>query len=189
MRFPLSLTADHGRLHGPKKLTRHEALPAGADARAAARLQPDLHRLRPDPRVRVDDQGEAHASRSAWRRSTSAGAPIVCICGGEPMIYPRDRRAGRAASCKRRKHIYLCTNGMFIRKKLARVQADVAASSSTSTSTAWRRRTTSPSSARASSRRPSRASRPPRRPASWSARTPPSTRRPTWTRSTRCSPT
>jgi hopanoid biosynthesis associated radical SAM protein HpnH len=45
------------------------------------------------------------------------GAPIVSICGGEPMIYPE---IGRLTSeiLKRKKHIYLCTNGMFIRKRL-----------------------------------------------------------------------
>ena len=45
------------------------------------------------------------------------GAPIVSICGGEPMIYPE---IGQLVSglLKRRKHIYLCTNGMFTRKRL-----------------------------------------------------------------------
>jgi hopanoid biosynthesis associated radical SAM protein HpnH len=45
------------------------------------------------------------------------GAPIVSICGGEPLIYPEiGRLAGEILAQK--KHIYLCTNGMFIRKKL-----------------------------------------------------------------------
>src|SRR5579864_3687674 len=45
------------------------------------------------------------------------GAPIVSICGGEPLIYPE---IGRLTSeiLARKKHIYLCTNGMFIKKKL-----------------------------------------------------------------------
>jgi len=45
------------------------------------------------------------------------GAPIVSICGGEPFIYPD---LGRLVSeiLDRKKHIYLCTNGMFIRKRL-----------------------------------------------------------------------
>jgi hopanoid biosynthesis associated radical SAM protein HpnH len=46
------------------------------------------------------------------------GAPIVSICGGEPMIYPEIGRLVREI-LRRRKHIYLCTNGMFIRKRLA----------------------------------------------------------------------
>ncbi len=45
------------------------------------------------------------------------GAPIVSICGGEPMIYPEIGRLTREI-LKRRKHIYLCTNGMFIKKKI-----------------------------------------------------------------------
>ena len=45
------------------------------------------------------------------------GAPIVSICGGEPLIYPEiGRLAGEILA--RNKHIYLCTNGMFIRKRL-----------------------------------------------------------------------
>jgi hopanoid biosynthesis associated radical SAM protein HpnH len=46
-----------------------------------------------------------------------AGAPIVSICGGEPLIYP-EIGALVHGILKRRKHIYLCTNGMFIRRKL-----------------------------------------------------------------------
>src|SRR3989442_3742402 len=45
------------------------------------------------------------------------GAPIVSLCGGEPMIYPEIGRLVRSI-LQRRKHIYLCTNGMFIVKKL-----------------------------------------------------------------------
>jgi hopanoid biosynthesis associated radical SAM protein HpnH len=45
------------------------------------------------------------------------GAPIVSICGGEPMIYPDIGPLVRGI-LKRRKHIYLCTNGMFIERKL-----------------------------------------------------------------------
>jgi hopanoid biosynthesis associated radical SAM protein HpnH len=46
-----------------------------------------------------------------------AGAPIVSICGGEPLIYP-DIGPLVKGILKRRKHIYLCTNGMFIKKRL-----------------------------------------------------------------------
>src|SRR3954466_12104037 len=46
------------------------------------------------------------------------GAPCVSICGGEPMIYPAIEELV-AKILERKKHIYLCTNGMFIRKKLA----------------------------------------------------------------------
>ncbi len=45
------------------------------------------------------------------------GAPIVSICGGEPTIYPE---LGKLVSelLARKRHIYLCTHGMFIRRRL-----------------------------------------------------------------------
>ena len=45
------------------------------------------------------------------------GAPIVSICGGEPFLYP-EIAALCARLIERGKHIYLCTNGMFVRKRL-----------------------------------------------------------------------
>src|SRR5262249_20347255 len=47
-----------------------------------------------------------------------AGAPIVSICGGEPMIYPQIGTLVHQI-LRRRKHVYLCTNGMFIKRNLA----------------------------------------------------------------------
>ena len=51
------------------------------------------------------------------------GAPVVSICGGEPMMYPQigDLVAG---ILKRNRYIYLCTNGMFIKKRLKEFQPD-----------------------------------------------------------------
>lgn len=48
---------------------------------------------------------------------TECGAPIVSICGGEPLIYPEivelvDR------TLKLGKHIYLCTNGLLLEERL-----------------------------------------------------------------------
>jgi hopanoid biosynthesis associated radical SAM protein HpnH len=45
------------------------------------------------------------------------GAPIVSICGGEPMLYP-EIGALAAKLVERSKTIYLCTNGMFVQKRL-----------------------------------------------------------------------
>jgi hopanoid biosynthesis associated radical SAM protein HpnH len=45
------------------------------------------------------------------------GAPIVSICGGEPMIYPGLEELV-AKTLANGKFIYLCTNGMFIKKKI-----------------------------------------------------------------------
>jgi hopanoid biosynthesis associated radical SAM protein HpnH len=45
------------------------------------------------------------------------GAPIVSICGGEPLLYPEiETLIGRLTAD--RKHVYLCTNGVLLEKKL-----------------------------------------------------------------------
>lgn len=45
-------------------------------------------------------------------------APIVSLCGGEPLIYPEiEQLAGEILA--RRKHIYLCTNGVLLTRKLS----------------------------------------------------------------------
>ena len=51
------------------------------------------------------------------------GAPMVSICGGEPMMYPQIGELV-AGILERNKHIYLCTNGMFIRKRIHEFTAD-----------------------------------------------------------------
>jgi MoaA/NifB/PqqE/SkfB family radical SAM enzyme len=44
-------------------------------------------------------------------------APMISICGGEPLIYPHieDLVAGLLAQ---KRIVYICTNGMFMRKKM-----------------------------------------------------------------------
>ncbi len=49
------------------------------------------------------------------------GAPVVSICGGEPLIYPEIGELA-ARIIERKKHIYLCTNGMIIEKRLHEFQ-------------------------------------------------------------------
>ena len=51
------------------------------------------------------------------------GAPMVSICGGEPMMYPQIGELV-AGILERNKHIYLCTNGMFIEKRLHEFKPD-----------------------------------------------------------------
>ena len=45
------------------------------------------------------------------------GAPIVSVCGGEPLLYAEIGPLV-AELLARGKHIYLCTNGMLLRKRL-----------------------------------------------------------------------
>src|SRR5437868_4090005 len=45
------------------------------------------------------------------------GAPMVSICGGEPLIYPKIEELIDGL-LKQRRIVYVCTNGMFMRKKM-----------------------------------------------------------------------
>ncbi len=55
--------------------------------------------------------------------SDECGAPVVSICGGEPLIYPEIGRLAREI-LDRGRHIILCTNGMFVRKRLHEFKPD-----------------------------------------------------------------
>src|SRR4026208_2210134 len=45
------------------------------------------------------------------------GAPMVWICGGEPLIYPKIEELV-AGLLEQQRIVYVCTNGMFMRKKM-----------------------------------------------------------------------
>src|SRR5437762_1844515 len=116
MRFPLSLTTTMVGYIAKKKITRQKRFPL------VLMLEP-LHacnltctgcgRIREYSQTIKDKLSVEECLASV----DEAGAPIVSICGGEPMIYPEIGRLVREI-LKRRKHIYLCTNGMFIQKRL-----------------------------------------------------------------------
>ncbi|PWU08353.1 MAG: hopanoid biosynthesis associated radical SAM protein HpnH [Verrucomicrobia bacterium] len=44
-------------------------------------------------------------------------APMVSICGGEPLIYPHIEALVQGV-LRQRRVVYICTNGMFMRKKM-----------------------------------------------------------------------
>src|SRR6059058_4836507 len=44
-------------------------------------------------------------------------APMVSICGGEPLIYPKIEELV-AGLLEQSRIVYVCTNGMFMRKKM-----------------------------------------------------------------------
>ena len=116
MRFPLSLTTDMAGYMIKKKLWREKRFPL------VLMLEP-LHACN----LTCTGCGRIREYESTIKEKLSvdeclesvdqAGAPIVSICGGEPLIYPQIGELVRGI-LKRRKHIYLCTNGMFIQKKL-----------------------------------------------------------------------
>ena len=51
------------------------------------------------------------------------GAPIVSVCGGEPLVYkPVDQLIQELIA--RKKYVYLCTNGMFLERFWDRIPPD-----------------------------------------------------------------
>lgn len=116
MRFPLSLTARMVGHIGRHKLARTPRFPL------VLMLEP-LHACNLTctgcGRIReYEDTIKEKLSLAECLASVEeAGAPIVSICGGEPMIYPEIGELVRGI-LKKGKHIYLCTNGMFIARKL-----------------------------------------------------------------------
>src|SRR5213078_3177368 len=49
--------------------------------------------------------------------ATECEAPMVSICGGEPLIYPKIEELVDGI-LKQGRIVYICTNGMFMRKKM-----------------------------------------------------------------------
>src|SRR5438552_1910416 len=49
--------------------------------------------------------------------AAECNAPMVSICGGEPTIYPKIEELV-AGLLEQRRIVYICTNGMFMRKKM-----------------------------------------------------------------------
>src|SRR5258706_10562254 len=49
--------------------------------------------------------------------ATECDAPMVSICGGEPLIYPKIEEL-IAGLLGQGRIVYVCTNGMFMRKKM-----------------------------------------------------------------------
>jgi hopanoid biosynthesis associated radical SAM protein HpnH len=116
MRFPLSLTTSMAGYLARKKLNREKRFPL------VLMLEP-LHACNLTctgcGRIREysDSIKDKLSVSECLRAVDEANAPIVSICGGEPLIYPEIGKLVRGI-LNRRKHIYLCTNGMFIRKRL-----------------------------------------------------------------------
>jgi len=116
VRFPLSMTVRLGKYIAGKRLRGIEKFPL------VLMLEP-LHacnltctgcgRIR-EYKETIRDQISVE---QCLRAIDECGAPIVSICGGEPMIYKPLAELVRQI-LKRGKHIYLCTNGMFIQRRL-----------------------------------------------------------------------
>jgi len=116
MRFPLSLTRSMagylmrqrlaGRRRFPLVLMLEPLHACNLECAGCGRIREyrdTLHR-----RLELDE---------CLAAAEECGAPIVSICGGEPLIYPEigplvEQLIGRG------RHVYLCTNGTLLEKKL-----------------------------------------------------------------------
>jgi hopanoid biosynthesis associated radical SAM protein HpnH len=116
MRFPLQLTATTTRYIAGKRLRRVDKFPL------VMMLEP-LHacNLTCTGCGRIREYKSTITQKLTVEQCLAAsdecGAPIVSICGGEPTIYPELPRLLRELRA-RGKHVYLCTHGMFIRKRM-----------------------------------------------------------------------
>jgi len=116
MRFPFSLTRSMTAYMLRKKLAGEKRFPL------VLMLEP-LHacNLSCAGCGRIREYADTIKSRLTVRQCLDAidecGAPITSICGGEPLIYPEiEELVGKILAL--RKHIYLCTNGLLLEKKL-----------------------------------------------------------------------
>jgi hopanoid biosynthesis associated radical SAM protein HpnH len=116
MRFPISLTSKMAGYLLKKKLRGERRFPL------VLMLEP-LHacNLTCTGCGRIREYAQTIKTKLSIDECLAAvdecGAPVVSICGGEPMIYPGIEELV-AKILERGKHIYLCTNGMFTKKKL-----------------------------------------------------------------------
>jgi hopanoid biosynthesis associated radical SAM protein HpnH len=120
MRFPLEMTTRIAGYVARKKVSRTEKFPM------VLMLEP-LHACN----LTCTGCGRIREYESSIKQKLSikecldsvdeCGAPVVSICGGEPMIYPGIGELV-AKILERKKVVYLCTNGMFIRKKLGELK-------------------------------------------------------------------
>ena len=116
MRFPLSLTRSMTAYLLRKKLAGQKRFPL------VLMLEP-LHacNLSCTGCGRIREYAETMHRRLSVEQCLAAvaecGAPIVSVCGGEPLIYPEIETLVESL-VSRRKHVYLCTNGTLLEKKL-----------------------------------------------------------------------
>ena len=116
MRFPLSLTASLTGYLLKKRLAGEKRFPL------VLMLEPLFAcNLRCSGCGRVREYAESVEKTLSIDECLAAvdecGAPVVSICGGEPLIYPGIEELVRRIVA-RRKHVYLCTNGLQLTKKL-----------------------------------------------------------------------
>jgi hopanoid biosynthesis associated radical SAM protein HpnH len=116
MRFPLSLTRTMTAYLLRKKLAGEKMFPL------VLMLEP-LHACNLScagcGRIReyADTMHRRLSIEECLHAAKECGAPIVSVCGGEPLIYP-DIEVLIECLIEEKKHVYLCTNGVMLDKKI-----------------------------------------------------------------------
>lgn len=121
MRFPLSLTRSLTAYLLKQKLAHRKHFPL------VLMLEP-LHACNLScagcGRIR-EYAGTLHERLSVEQCLASVdecGAPVVSVCGGEPLLY-QGIESLIDELVARRKHVYLCTNGLLLEKKVPGLRA------------------------------------------------------------------
>ena len=173
MRFPLSLTSTMvGYIAKRRSRGRRSS-------RSSSCWNSPMRAISPVPAAAESANtnrllGRSSASRNVCNPPTNA-APIVSICGGELMIYPEIKTLVKKILAVLQAHLLRAPTACSSRRSSPNF-GPRRGSSSTSISMACARRTTRQSNGTWRSTRPSPASRRPRQPGIWSARTPPSSK-------------
>jgi hopanoid biosynthesis associated radical SAM protein HpnH len=122
MRYPLVLTTDMVKYIAKKKLQGEKRFPI------VMMLEP-LHACNLTctgcGRIREYESTirEVVPVEKCLEAVDECGAPIVSVCGGEPLIY---KEIGRLVEelLVRKKHVIVCTNGVFLRKSIGLFKPD-----------------------------------------------------------------
>jgi MoaA/NifB/PqqE/SkfB family radical SAM enzyme len=126
MRFPLALTAKIAGYIIGKKLRRVEKFAT------VLQLEP-LHTCNLTctgcGRIREYSTSlkDVMSLEDCLGAAVECDAPMISICGGEPLIYPEIEALVEGLLAQKR-IVYICTNGMFMRKKMREYLADFAVS-------------------------------------------------------------
>src|SRR2546430_11077764 len=116
MRFPLALTAKIAAYMIAQKLRRKEKFAT------VLQLEP-LHtcNLTCTGCGRIREYSTSLKDMMSLEDCLGAAeeceAPMVSICGGEPLIYPKIEELV-AGLLQQKRIVYVCTNAMFMRKKM-----------------------------------------------------------------------
>lgn len=91
-----------GKKHFPIVLMLEPTLRCNLDCVGCGRIE-EYHREKPKD-LTVEE---------CLKAVDDSGAPIVSVCGGEPLVYKKVDELIQEL-IKRKKYVYLCTNGMFM---------------------------------------------------------------------------